>query len=78
MSLTVPQPLKTASVAASAQNFESRFMIGTRPSSRQNQSVVLHYQHRFAAKLDDAVDSETGMTYSLSISGLGKGEEIST
>jgi hypothetical protein len=47
----VLQPLKAASVPASAQEFESRFIIGTRPSGRQNQSVVVHYQHRFAARL---------------------------
>jgi hypothetical protein len=49
MSLIVLQPLKAASVAASAQEFESRFIIGTRRSGRQNQSLVVHYQHRFAA-----------------------------
>src|SRR6266446_7586889 len=32
-SLMVPQPLKAASVAANAQNCESRFIIGTRPSA---------------------------------------------
>src|SRR5205823_14332527 len=32
-SLTVPQPLKAARVAASAQNCENRFIIGIRPSA---------------------------------------------
>jgi hypothetical protein len=45
----VLQPVKVASVAASAQEFEGRFIIGTRPSGRQNQSFGVHYHHRFAA-----------------------------
>jgi hypothetical protein len=39
MSVRVPQPLKTARVAASAQNCDSRFIIGS-ANRTQNRSIV--------------------------------------
>jgi hypothetical protein len=65
MSLMVLQPLKAASVAASAQELESRFIIGTRPSGRQNQSVVLHPQHCFCRTDDDAAIGEVSLPLTL-------------
>jgi hypothetical protein len=50
MSVKLPQPLKTARVAASAQNCESRFIIGS-AKRMQNRSIVVYYQRRFAADL---------------------------
>jgi hypothetical protein len=58
MSLMVLQPLKAASVAASAQEFESRFIIGTRPSARQNQSFGVRCHQCFAAKSDEVMHHE--------------------
>jgi hypothetical protein len=40
-----------ASSAASAQNFESRFIMGS-DKGMQSRSIVVGYQHRFAACLD--------------------------
>jgi hypothetical protein len=48
ISLTVLQPLKATSGAASAQNCESRFIMGS-DKGMQSRSIAVHYQPRFAA-----------------------------
>jgi hypothetical protein len=54
ISLTVLQPLKATSGAASAQNCENRFIMGS-DKGMQSRSIAVHYQPRFAARLGEVM-----------------------
>ena len=69
ISLTVLQPLKAARAAASAQNCESRFIMGS-DKGMQSRSIVVHYQPRFAAHLDQAIEGEVGERVGIFVSAI--------